>query len=138
MSLRHELAEVLVGDSRYTIDAYAFVFESLEHTKSLRKHEQILARNRPKVSHQSRHVNGLELCEGVRRLAIEHFGYLALTVLKVWGIRSTFDIGEIVFNLIASGDLKKTPSDSRHDFLNVFDFEQAFCREFVVTFDEVA
>ena len=43
-----------------------------------------------------------------------------MTVLALWGIRSTSDIGEIVYNLIASGDLEKTPSDSRADFDNVF------------------
>ena len=47
-------------------------------------------------------------------------------MLAHWGIRSTSDIGEIVYNLIAAGDLEKTPSDSRSDFDNVFDFETAF------------
>ena len=138
MSLRHDLADVLARDPRYTIDAYAFVFESLEHAKSLKKREMILARHRNKATLHSRHVNGRELCEGVRQLAIQHFGYMALTVLKYWGICSTQDVGEIVFNLIDSGDLKKTPSDSRSDFLDVFDLEQALRREFVVTFDDVA
>ena len=138
MSPRHDLAEVLARDPRYTIDAYAFVFESLEHAKSMKKREMILARRRNKSTVHSRHVNGRELCEGVRQLAIQHFGYMALTVLKHWGIRSTQDIGEIVFNLIDSGDLNKTPSDSRSDFLNVFDFENAFCHEFVVSFDDVS
>ena len=40
-------------------------------------------------------------------------------------IRSTSDIGEIVYNLIASGDLDKTPTDKRSDFDDVFDFAQA-------------
>ena len=40
--------------------------------------------------------------------------------------RSTSDIGDIVYNLIAAGDLEKTESDSRSDFDNVFDFETAF------------
>ena len=46
-------------------------------------------------------------------------------MLDHWGVRSTSDIGDIVYNLIAAGDLEKTPSDSRSDFDDVFDFETA-------------
>ena len=53
-------------------------------------------------------------------------------------MRSTSDIGEIVYNLIASGDLKKTPTDSRADFDNVFDFEAVFRRNYVLALDDVA
>ena len=49
----------------------------------------------------------------------------AATVLAHWGVRSTSDIGDIVYNLIAAGDLEKTAADSRSDFDNVFDFETA-------------
>ena len=35
---------------------------------------------------------------------------LAATVLEHWGVRSTSDIGNIVYNLIAAGDLEETPS----------------------------
>ena len=139
MSLRHDLAKVLAADARYTVDAYAFVFESLEHAKSSRrKRERTSVRDRPKPVQRSRHVNGRELCESVRRLALDHYGYMAMTVLMLWGIRSTRDVGEIVFNLIASGELKKTHADSKADFVNVFDFEKAFRSDFVVPLDEVA
>ena len=50
---------------------------------------------------------------------------MAIIVLDQWGIRSTSDIGDIVYNLIASGDLDKTPSDQRSDFDDVFDFATA-------------
>ena len=59
-------------------------------------------------------------------------------VLNQWGIRSTSDLGEIVFNLIASGDLEKTASDSRADFDDVFDFEAALRRDYVVPADSEA
>ena len=76
-----------------------------------KKRAQARARGRGRASAYSRHVTGRELCEGARRLALEHYGLMAMTVLALWGIRSTSDIGEIVFNLIASGDLEKTPDD---------------------------
>ena len=49
-----------------------------------------------------------------------------MTSSSSWGIRSTSDLGEIVYNLIAAGDLEKTPEDARADFDSVFDFDTAF------------
>jgi uncharacterized repeat protein (TIGR04138 family) len=141
MSLRDDLAGVLARDPRYSIQAYAFVFEALEYTKkTVRKRRQIRSRPspRPKAAAAARHVSGRELCEGARRLALAQYGFMALTVLSLWGIRSTGDLGDMVYNLIASGELEKTPSDSRADFDNVFDFETAFRRNYVLTLDEVA
>ena len=139
MSLRNDLAGVLARDPRYPIQAYGFVLESLEYTKrSLKKRVQTRSRARGKAFSAARHVSGRELCEGARRLALEHYGLMALAVLKLWGIRSTSDLGEIVFNLIASGDLEKTPNDSRSDFDHVFDFETALRRDYVLALDEVA
>jgi len=139
MSLRDDLAEVLARDPRYPIQAYAFVLEALESTKNDKKKSQMRTRTRGKGSKaQSRHVTGRELCEGARRLALDHYGLMAISVLALWNIRSTSDIGEIVYNLIASGDLEKTPTDSRSDFDNVFSFEEALRRNYVMALDEVA
>jgi uncharacterized repeat protein (TIGR04138 family) len=71
-------------------------------------------------------------------MALAQYGYLARVVLRQWGLRSTSDLGEIVYNLIASGDLQKTPSDSRSDFDGVFDLEQALTRDFRLVLDDVA
>jgi uncharacterized repeat protein (TIGR04138 family) len=138
MSFRDDLAGVLARDPRYPIQAYAFVFEALEFTKMQKKRSQARLRARNRGRSQSRHVSGRELCEGARQLALRDYGLMALSVLKLWGIRSTSDIGEIVYNLIASGDLEKTSSDSRADFDHVFDFEDALRRNYVLALDEVA
>src|SRR5271154_6245662 len=134
MSLRDELAGVLALDPRYPIHAYAFVFEALEYTKNLKKRVQARTRSRRRTA-SSRHVTGRELCEGVRLMALSHYGMMAIAVLNQWGIRQTSDLGEIVFNLIASGDLEKSPSDSRADFDHVYEFESALRRDFVVSLD---
>ena len=55
---------------------------------------------------------------------------MAKTVLNNWGIRSTGDIGEIVFNLIRIGQMRKTATDRREDFDDVFDFDTALRKEF--------
>ena len=142
MSFRDELARIIASDPRYSIDAYAFILEALNHARTQKlkakgrdrdqerssqpaRASRLARRPNPRKPRGSGHVTGRELCEAVRRLALRQFGLLAATVLGHWGVRSTSDIGEIVYNLIAAGDLEKTPSDSRSDFDNVFDFETA-------------
>ena len=137
MGQRGEIvAGILARDPRYNYLAYDFVFQALEYTKNLKK--QTKSRGRSRTAATPRHVTGRDLCEGARRLALEQYGMMAWGVLKLWGLRSTSDIGEIVYNLIKSGDLETTPSDKRSDFDAVFDFETAFRRDFVVNLDDVA
>ena len=59
---------------------------------------------------------------------------MAKTVLNSWGVRATDDFGEIVFNLIRIGRMRKTRHDRREDFNNVYDFETAF-QEFKITME---
>jgi uncharacterized repeat protein (TIGR04138 family) len=54
-------------------------------------------------------------------------------VLDSWGVRSTNDFGEIVYNLIKIGKMSKSDNDRREDFDNVYDFEQALVKEFAIT-----
>jgi uncharacterized repeat protein (TIGR04138 family) len=80
-------------------------------------------------------VTGQELCEAIRRFALQQYGLMAKTVLESWGIRKTGDFGEIVFNLIRIGRMRKTPHDRREDFDDVYDFETAFRDEFKIMMD---
>ena len=75
-------------------------------------------------------MTGQELCEAIRRYALQQYGYMARLVLKNWGIRSTGDFGEIVYNLIRIGCMRKTARDRREDFDDVYDFDTAFRQEF--------
>jgi uncharacterized repeat protein (TIGR04138 family) len=142
MNLREALMAVLARDHRYSIQAYAFVFEALEYAKA-EKRKAIPARKgraRPARAAEADggplHVTGQELSLAARDLALRLYGMMAPTVLSQWGLRSTSDLGEIVYNMIASGDLEKTESDSRADFDNVFDFEAAFCRDYAMVLDD--
>lgn len=137
MSLRDDLAVVLARDPRYSIHAYAFVFEALEFTKAQKRKGAIRPRDRKRPK-GSRHVSGQDLCDGARLLALGHYGLMAMTVLAQWGIHSTSDLGNIVYNLIASGDLEQSPLDNRADFDDVYRFEDAFRRDFVLPLDDVA
>ena len=141
MNLRDQLARVIARDSRYSIESYAFVLESLKRARNHKLQELRKKRDKDRSSRPRKrasttpageaepehpgHVTGGELCQAARRLALRYYGLMAITVLDQWGIRSTSDIGEIVYNLIASGDLDKTSSDNRSDFDDVFDFAKA-------------
>ena len=51
---------------------------------------------------------------------------MAKVVLNNWGIRSTSDLGEIVYNLISVDLMRKSDTDRREDFDDVFNFDEAF------------
>ena len=107
------ILDLLRRDPRYRADAYHFVFEALDYTLNLRGVGR-------------RHVSGPEIMDGVRRLALERFGYMARCVFEHWGVTCTDDFGEIVFNLISADLLQKTADDRKEDFYGLFDFEDAF------------
>ena len=110
------LQEILTRDPRYTVEAYAFVRDGLEFT--VRRLDE------------TRHVSGQELTAGLRDYALEEFGPMGKTILNGWGIERTEDFGEIVFNMVETGLLGKTEDDSRTDFANGYDFDEAFRRPF--------
>jgi len=131
----HPIAELLKEDRRYTVDAYAFVFEALSYAQSVLEMgkaspSEAVAAQADEPEAPECHVSGQELCEAIRRLALEQYGYMAKTVLNSWGVQGTSDFGEIVFNLIRIGQMRKTPADRREDFDGVYDFDAAFQEEF--------
>ena len=132
MSFRDALAGTVARDPRYSIEAYEFVIEALDFTKAR------LRSDKTKRGGKGRgHVSGRQLSEGARDLALRQFGPLALVVLERWGIRSTSDIGDIVYNMIAAGGMERSPRDSRSDFDGVYDFDAAFRRDYVLSLEDV-
>ncbi|GAB6167438.1 hypothetical protein JCM19992_34380 [Thermostilla marina] len=135
LSPSHPLWKLVREDKRYKIDAYFFVFDALRFAQQElgMGHE---APNEPMEDDEDdqphRHVTGQELCHAIREYAIRQFGYMAKTVLNNWGIYKTGDFGEIVYNLIRLGMMRKTKEDRREDFDDVYDFEQVFCRDFQI------
>ncbi len=79
---------------------------------------------------EARHISGRELAEGCRDLAIERWGLMARPVLDYWGVRSTRDLGALVFALVECGVLVKQEHDSLDDFDGVYDFLDAFERAY--------
>lgn len=107
---------IRLRERRYDERAYLFVLAALEFCQQRLE--------------ERRHITGQELAEGCRDLALERFGVMSRLVLDHWGIRSTADIGHIVFALVDQGMLLSQPNDTREDFADVYDFDKAFQRDY--------
>ena len=109
-------------DPRYPAEAYAFLKEALDYT--------ITAIHKGR-GRETSHVSGPELCKGVRDFAMQQYGPMVPTIFEAWGLRTTRDIGELVFNLIQTGAFSKSDTDRPEDFDNIFDFQDAFVKPFL-------
>lgn len=115
------LDSIVASDPRYQREAYVFLRDALDYTTKQQKKAK---------GATVRHVAGPELLEGVRQYALKEFGPMVMTVFSHWGLKTTEDVGNMVFNLIAAGIFGKTEEDSIDDFKNVFDFDEVFVKPF--------
>ena len=104
--------DIYEKDPRYKEDAYAFAMEALAYTQKKFK--------------RSKHVKGEEMLKGMRELLLNKFGPMTMAVLEYWGIKSTEDFGNIVFNLVKNRVLSKTEEDDIEEFRNGYNFEEVF------------
>jgi len=144
MEPAQKIAHLVRQDRRYRFEAYVFVFEALryaqeqmglgaEHPSEVHGAEEELGGWSGSVEERqtaSRHLTGQELCHAIRRFALEQYGYMAKCVLNQWGVYTTGDFGNIVFNLIEIGEMRKTRDDKREDFDDVFDFDKDLTEAF--------
>jgi uncharacterized repeat protein (TIGR04138 family) len=107
---------IRLREQRYDERADLFLLGALEYT------QQRLP--------ERRHIHGRELALASRALALERFGVMARMVLEHWGVRSTSDLGDVVFTLVELELLMSQASDTRDEFVDVFDFDQAFERDY--------
>lgn len=151
----HPLVQLVQKDRRYSLDGYLFVLEALTFAQqSLGMGEEPAGDDDPDPTapersenpaggaspgkrtrsgrrrRVERHLTGQQLCEAARVYALRQYGFLARTVLGSWGISKTDDIGEIVYNMIAIGQMRKTRKDRREDFSDVYDFSEALSRDY--------
>lgn len=136
------LAKLLREDKRYRLEAYIFVWEALKFAQSeLSAAAGSSAEPEPEASddpeaeeaREEQHLTGQQLCEAIRRYGLEQYGFMAKTVFNSWGVFTTGDFGEIVFNFIAIGRMRKTEQDRREDFDDIFDFETGLVQDFKIT-----
>jgi uncharacterized repeat protein (TIGR04138 family) len=107
---------IRLREPRFDERAYLFVLGALEFCQQRLE--------------ERRHISGKELALACRDLALDKFGVMAGLVLEHWGVHSSADLGDVVFTLVDCGLLMSQPSDSREEFADVFDFNQAFAKEY--------
>jgi uncharacterized repeat protein (TIGR04138 family) len=110
------MERIRLREPRFDERAYLFVLAALEYCQQ--------------GLDERRHITGRELALACRDLALDRFGVMARIVLDHWGVRSSADIGDVVFTLVELGLLMSQPTDTRDEFIEVFDFDQAFEREY--------
>ena len=113
---------ILERDPRFHRDVYAFMRDALDFTvKQLKKNKDSV----------SKHVTPSQLLDGVRLFAIKEFGPMVPTVFGYWNIRTSEDLGHIVFNMIREEILGKNESDTLEQFRDGYDFHEAFVVPFL-------
>lgn len=113
------VSKILERDSAFPRQAYELMPAALNYT--LRR----LQAGQPGAEVHG-HVNGRQLAEGFRDFMLEEYGPFAADILAKYNIRSTADIGRLVYNLISVGMFGKTENDREADFRNLYDFRDAF------------
>src|SRR5271157_5087326 len=108
------ISNIYTKDSRYYPEAYEFVMEALSFSQKRFK--------------KAKHVSGQELLAGIKALLLKKFGPMTMTVLKYWGIKTTDDFGNIVYNLVENKVLAKDAQDHYDSFKNAYDFDEVFIK----------
>lgn len=121
-----KMRDLLEEDKRYKLEAYQFIRESLQFAHENLELVEPEAEDEESEQQPPRHVTGQQLCEACRLYATEQYGYLAKIVLANWGVHSTSDFGELVYNLIRIEQMRKSDTDRREDFDDVYSFDDAF------------
>ncbi|MFA5239421.1 MAG: Minf_1886 family protein [Phycisphaerae bacterium] len=115
--MKTKLEDIAKEDGRFGAAALKFVYEGLGYTAK-------------KIPTEPGHITGQALCEGLRKMAIEKWGRLAMLTLNTWNVKTTRDFGEIVYLMINYKWMSAQPTDSIDDFDNVYDFKAVFKDEF--------
>lgn len=105
-----DFADIVARDKRYQARGYAFLVDVV-HCLS---------------GEDGGHVCGELILDEFKEHALDQYGPLAYTVLSEWGIHSTEDIGEMMFNLVDAKRVHKDEEDSPDVFLNGYDFKETF------------
>ena len=111
----------------YPLEAFGFVREGLNYAV------EAVHEDPDSMPEDERHISGQQLCLGLRDLAISKYGLLAPVVLEHWRVRRTRDFGRIVFAMIDAGLMTKTSSDLVEDFQAVYDFDEAFSQDMLLS-----
>ena len=115
---KYSIYDLLQEDPRYKLEAYEFVREALSFGQnvmdmgdpqptdeassgvvsggSLEKSDQGEDQADAPLELEpslERHVTGQQLCESIRKFALDQYGYMSKVVLNSWGVHETGDFG---------------------------------------------
>ncbi len=105
--MENPVEKLAMEDGRYSPKAFMIVLEAL-HMGTPEK----------------RHISGAELSHAVLELVRGLYGVSARMVLHEWGLKTTRDIGEVVFLLVNGGIMRAAPGDRIEDFDDLFDLSE--------------
>ena len=102
-------ADILEKDSRYNPYAYAFLMDCVHF-----------------LGKEGGHMSSGDIMEEFKERALDQYGAMSYTVLTEWGVSTTEDIGEMMFNLVEFNRVRKDEDDRHEDFCGGYDFKEAF------------
>lgn len=130
------VSRILAQDARYPREAYDLLPAALDYTvRALRAERQEGRAQEDEEPGPQQHVSARQLADGFRDHLLAEYGPFAKGLLDDLNIRTTDDIGAIVYNLIAVGAFGKTEKDRREDFHDLYDFDEAFAEPFRCQYD---
>ena len=102
-------ADIVGKDSRYNARAYAFLMDCVHY-----------------LGKEGGHMSSADVMDEFKERALDQYGPMAYTVLSEWGLSSTEDIGEMMFNLVEFRRVRKEDDDRQEDFRGGYDFKETF------------
>ncbi len=109
-AIDNTIDNICANDIRYVEKAYHYIAKALSYGKA--------------VLNTEKHMTAKELATSYKDVALAQYGPLALDVLNHWGIYTTKDIGNIVFNRVNGNLLSTSNGDKLEDFDNIFDLHE--------------
>lgn len=101
--------DIVAKDPRYNSRAYALLMDVVH-----------------RLTEGGRHASGEDILDEFRETALDQYGPLAYTVLTEWGLSSTEDVGEMMFNLTEGRRVGRDDGDTPESFADGYDFKEAF------------
>lgn len=106
-----EIIQRLSEQYNYYREAFIFTLEVIHYSSQRIKKDE----------GKQRHLSCEEFANEFVEFAKNKFGVLADTVLEQWNVRTSKDIGILVFSLIENGMMSKNEEDSLDQFEGLFE-----------------
>jgi uncharacterized repeat protein (TIGR04138 family) len=114
--LQRAATDALAGDAGCSVDAVLFVLDAVS----------LAARTMHSAG--AGHVTARHVCGALRAHARSYFNdeAEAIELLDEWGVRSSEDVGRIVFAAVRAGRLRASPNERQSDFAGLFTLDTLF------------